>query len=76
MKERDCERVQLQAKVVYPAPTLPDGPPRVPAYHCSRGMICNAYDRPACRILTPSPRAGQEKGSGQDHRARAHARAV
>ncbi len=53
LKERDCERVgervQLQAKVAYPVSALPDGPPRVLAHRCSRGMICNACDRPACQ---------------------------
>ena len=42
------EEVALQAEVVYPAEWLPEGPPRVLAHRCSRGIDCNLESRPSC----------------------------
>jgi hypothetical protein len=46
--ERVNERVALEARLVYPADTLPDQPPRVMAHRCSKAMTCNQFDRPTC----------------------------
>lgn len=46
--ERIEERVSLEAELAYPAEHLPDQPPRVVAHRCSRGMVCNLFDKPTC----------------------------
>ncbi len=39
----------LEARLVYPAEVLPDGPPRVLGHRCSLGMECNQLEAPTCR---------------------------
>ena len=52
LRQQHCDRigevVALECRLVYPADVLPDQPPRVLAHRCSKGMECNADDRPTC----------------------------
>jgi hypothetical protein len=53
IKQVYCEKVgrmvALEARLVYPAELLPDGPPRVLEHRCSMAMDCNLIDTPSCR---------------------------
>ena len=52
LRRQRCERINevvaLECRLVYPAEFLPDQPPRVTAHRCSKGLECNAEDRPSC----------------------------
>jgi hypothetical protein len=47
-----CERAGaeavLEARLVFPAETLPDQPPRVLGHRCSLGLQCNQRQAPTC----------------------------
>jgi hypothetical protein len=52
LRRQRCDRIDevvaLECRLVYPAQFLPDQPPRVLAHRCSKGLECNADDRPSC----------------------------
>jgi hypothetical protein len=52
-KEMHCSRIDedvtLDVQVIYPEGMLADQPPRVLSHRCSHGIMCNQFNKPACR---------------------------
>jgi len=53
LKEIHCDRIDedvtFDAEVVYPGDMLGYQPPRVIGHRCSHGLMCNQFNKPACR---------------------------
>ncbi len=47
------EEVALESKLIHAADLLPDQPPRVVEYRCSRGENCNRQDHSDCPLGIP-----------------------
>jgi hypothetical protein len=53
LKRLRCDRVEeyvtFDVQVIYPSGLLSSQPPRVIGHRCSHGLMCNQFNKPACR---------------------------